>query len=105
MGMQYLQVSELAKQEVVSRQHVFLKAEDGIRYVAVTGVQTCALPICALLALADVHLPAARREQRVEPGAPVCVDFGGRGWCCRGVSPRVDLRPGADAERFGRRGA
>src|SRR2546429_3937394 len=25
----------------------FFQAEDGIRYVAVTGVQTCALPICA----------------------------------------------------------
>src|SRR3989304_3689363 len=24
----------------------FFKAEDGIRHVAVTGVQTCALPIC-----------------------------------------------------------
>src|SRR5205809_8123314 len=24
----------------------FFQAEDGIRYVAVTGVQTCALPIC-----------------------------------------------------------
>src|SRR5262249_32448328 len=28
-----------------------------------------------LLALADVPLPAARRDQRVEPGAPVCMDF------------------------------
>src|SRR5256884_3947729 len=28
---------------------VFLQAEDGIRDVAVTGVQTCALPICAYL--------------------------------------------------------
>src|SRR2546422_739807 len=27
----------------------FFQAEDGIRDVAVTGVQTCALPICALL--------------------------------------------------------
>ena len=26
----------------------FFQAEDGIRDVAVTGVQTCALPICAL---------------------------------------------------------
>src|SRR2546422_5161006 len=26
----------------------FFKAEDGIRDVAVTGVQTCALPICRL---------------------------------------------------------
>src|SRR2546429_2381950 len=27
----------------------FFQAEDGIRDVAVTGVQTCALPICAFL--------------------------------------------------------
>ena len=26
----------------------FFQAEDGIRDVAVTGVQTCALPICGL---------------------------------------------------------
>src|SRR2546430_10454913 len=25
---------------------VFFQAEDGIRYLTVTGVQTCALPIC-----------------------------------------------------------
>src|SRR2546430_1065937 len=26
----------------------FFQAEDGIRYLTVTGVQTCALPICAV---------------------------------------------------------
>src|SRR5437762_10130658 len=30
----------------------FFQAEDGIRDTSVTGVQTCALPICALTALA-----------------------------------------------------
>src|SRR2546422_2099271 len=29
--------------------HFFFQAEDGIRDVAVTGVQTCALPICVML--------------------------------------------------------
>src|SRR5690606_40206655 len=29
----------------------FIQAEDGIRYFHVTGVQTCALPICALIVL------------------------------------------------------
>src|SRR5688500_20272606 len=29
----------------------FYQAEDGIRYYKVTGVQTCALPICTLTAL------------------------------------------------------
>src|ERR1035437_10025779 len=27
------------------RKHFFFQAEDGIRYIGVTGVQTCALPI------------------------------------------------------------
>src|SRR2546429_9893207 len=31
-------------------QDLFFQAEDGIRDVAVTGVQTCALPICAPVA-------------------------------------------------------
>src|SRR3989440_4664618 len=30
----------------VSSSPLFFKAEDGIRYLMVTGVQTCALPIC-----------------------------------------------------------
>src|SRR3712207_7578133 len=32
----------------------FFQAEDGIRDIGVTGVQTCALPICALAALGMV---------------------------------------------------
>src|SRR5207248_4674277 len=31
----------------LSRTSFFFQAEDGIRYRTVTGVQTCALPICA----------------------------------------------------------
>src|SRR2546429_5813631 len=34
---------------VFRAQHFFFQAEDGIRDVAVTGVQTCALPIFALI--------------------------------------------------------
>src|SRR2546429_4533055 len=34
-------------QMIVVRMIFFFQAEDGIRDVAVTGVQTCALPICA----------------------------------------------------------
>src|SRR2546422_6620542 len=34
----------------------FFQAEDGIRDVAVTGVQTCALPICGERELRDVEL-------------------------------------------------
>src|SRR3712207_8678300 len=38
----------------------FFQAEDGIRDIGVTGVQTCALPISLLLALQILgHLPVA----------------------------------------------
>src|SRR5437762_13278098 len=37
----------------------FLQAEDGIRDTSVTGVQTCALPICS-----GTRLPADHRHQR-----------------------------------------
>src|SRR5690349_22812129 len=41
----------------------FFQAEDGIRDLYVTGVQTCALPICPRLALAmlAVHTPECLR--------------------------------------------
>src|SRR2546430_6622529 len=35
---------------------VFFQAEDGIRDLTVTGVQTCALPICAVLVALDGFL-------------------------------------------------
>src|SRR5256886_12174727 len=54
---------------------VFFQAEDGIRDLTVTGVQTCALPICALragleqrrligLAVAHLHAAAERLAAR-----------------------------------------
>src|SRR2546429_6795411 len=42
--------------------HFFFQAEDGIRDVAVTGVQTCALPI-----FEDVTCQSWSRSQEVEP--------------------------------------
>src|SRR2546422_8285878 len=42
----------------------FFQAEDGIRDVAVTGVQTCALPIFAILGWSAVQPRAAERWQR-----------------------------------------
>src|SRR5205085_9163820 len=45
----------------------FLQAEDGIRYLTVTGVQTCALPIYPLLSLMhkpDPALPADEQDKR-----------------------------------------
>src|SRR2546429_5401256 len=41
----------------------FFQAEDGIRDVAVTGVQTCALPICRFEGVAhDLVWSASRRD-------------------------------------------
>src|SRR3712207_9101797 len=42
----------------------FFQAEDGIRDIGVTGVQTCALPICALGEVRDldVHLERLSKE-------------------------------------------
>src|SRR2546430_10733012 len=37
------------------RMYVLFQAEDGIRYLTVTGVQTCALPICSWLAVDRIH--------------------------------------------------
>src|SRR5581483_12100796 len=43
----------------------FFKAEDGIRYIGVTGVQTCALPISQV-----VRRRVLRHEQQAHPGRP-----------------------------------
>src|SRR5256884_1583648 len=47
----------------------FFQAEDGIRDVAVTGVQTCALPICLDLPdrLIETHAALTRRAGREAP--------------------------------------
>src|SRR5947209_17729824 len=46
----------------------FFQAEDGIRDIGVTGVQTCALPICELPEELAAHAAqeAARQEHRTE---------------------------------------
>src|SRR3989304_6208845 len=41
------------------RPFCFFQAEDGIRDVAVTGVQTCALPICGILSGSGVEVGSA----------------------------------------------
>src|SRR5256884_9242248 len=40
----------------------FFQAEDGIRDVAVTGVQTCALPICGDIRLTEAGLQFTRED-------------------------------------------
>src|SRR2546430_4651929 len=70
---------------IVSLFFFFFQAEDGIRYLTVTGVQTCALPIC----------DRVRALQR-----------GGLRLECRGPGPRARVRQrSAAAGRRGRRAA
>src|SRR3712207_9186984 len=47
----------------------FFQAEDGIRDIGVTGVQTCALPICQ--ATTRIVIVARDRSQRAKPAAYV----------------------------------
>src|SRR4030043_637183 len=51
-------VCETVLTEMVVRLFFFFQAEDGIRDVAVTGVQTCALPICEERGKLAVFLPS-----------------------------------------------
>src|SRR5256886_6709044 len=76
---------------------LFFQAEDGIRDLTVTGVQTCALPISEVpLTLTRLNRPAARRRS---------AGAGGRRACARsppsaarrraaGGAPRAPRRPG-----------
>src|SRR5205809_7457253 len=71
----------------------FFQAEDGIRDVAVTGVQTCALPILGPDQTADRDRP--RRAEGGRPGGPGAVE---------GTAPR-GRRPPPARRRPGRRDA
>src|SRR3712207_6901762 len=57
----------------------FFQAEDGIRDIGVTGVQTCALPICAGVVTEVgknvIHLTPGDRVMGLVPGAfgPIAV--------------------------------
>src|ERR1041385_4254278 len=55
----------------------FFQAEDGIRYVAVTGVQTCALPICFLRPDAVKGMSGVYLVEPYQPGKiPVLLVHG-----------------------------
>src|SRR5258708_10735144 len=78
----------------------FFQAEDGIRDDLVTGVQTCALPICLRLAL---WLPGPGSPQRVpakrSTGAwPRCV----RGRCSRSAPGDQTARGRSEERRVGK---
>src|SRR2546430_5926620 len=49
------------------RLHFFFQAEDGIRDLTVTGVQTCALPIFEVSRAGQATLPAFHGEAEREP--------------------------------------
>src|SRR5687768_11059408 len=70
----------------------FFQAEDGIRDVAVTGVQTCALPICADIETTMAMARARPSTKRVEDAA-------------RGIGPPgfywSDRKPGAKHDTGG----
>src|SRR3712207_8632017 len=73
----------------------FFQAEDGIRYIGVTGVQTCALPISPAAAGVGA-VPVPHGPQSLEPPDR------------RGAGPRRVGRAGHDratARRFGRQGS
>src|SRR5256886_8085939 len=58
----------------------FFQAEDGIRDLTVTGVQTCALPICrADLVLGNLGLNSYVRASPTEPARLYVHDFGHNG--------------------------
>src|SRR5690606_39931620 len=56
--------------------YFFFQAEDGIRDFHVTGVQTCALPICLLIDFLDTAFVGARPLLRLLDRAAERVDFG-----------------------------
>src|SRR2546429_3736826 len=74
------------------RQFVFFfQAEDGIRDVAVTGVQTCALPIWAFPSTSAtaawagfLALPTSSTPMRIRAGMPTAMPWSAACSACRG---------------------
>src|SRR5437016_4515492 len=86
----------------------FFQAEDGIRYWSVTGVQTCALPICVFglrsalerrrsKPLAELAVERQRRYQCPPAGWPVVRS---QGRAQGGHAPRRSLLDAADTVRL-----
>src|SRR2546429_7627242 len=107
----------------LSLRYFFFQAEDGIRDVAVTGVQTCALPISrdraspfghellrepAVFGPADDDRPVPGGPQPLGEGAPVRdrPAFGGMGGAgCERREPRARESPLREPLRRAGRGA
>src|SRR2546422_1076398 len=77
-------VDEVVYVEIVINVYFVFQAEDGIRDVAVTGVQTCALPI---------YSRAGPSRRRLWPRPRICPDDAER---AEGPVDRRDVCPGPD---------
>src|SRR2546429_2697612 len=53
----------------------FFQAEDGIRDVAVTGVQTCALPISGFMPFSGIILSGTNQFEIIEKGMKPVADI------------------------------
>src|SRR2546421_9267466 len=74
----------------------FFKEEDGIRDLIVTGVQTCALPISLVEVSAQPDVPVAEREHRARLLEHVEVKLG------LAERPRLDRKCRSEERRVGK---
>src|SRR2546430_10638799 len=70
----------------------FFQAEDGIRDLTVTGVQTCALPISFALTCDGAFLLRARRRQVQRVVRQRALSLDGPPWSCRTAAAQPVLR-------------
>src|SRR3712207_9487236 len=78
----------------------FFQAEDGIRDIGVTGVQTCALPICEDGGYGGVRgVVAGGRADGRAPAGGVAPGRPARDRRRRGAHPRRTAEPGRSGER------
>src|SRR3712207_9250124 len=69
---------------------IIFQAEDGIRYIGVTGVQTCALPLCA-------RQPRSASAGRM--GSHMALELGA--WCSS-TSGGLSTSPRSEERRVGK---
>src|SRR2546429_4345193 len=77
----YIELTTMKQSLVTPKNRFFFQAEDGIRDVAVTGVQTCALPICPPASVRSnsssicaARVRASRRDRQI--GRASCRERG-----------------------------
>src|SRR5206468_9221122 len=81
--------------------YFFFQAEDGIRDLIVTGVQTCALPICANCHLALGVLEASQTMRASQPATAFSDEGAGTPCRARGRAMRSEERRVGKEWRFG----